>query len=106
MFNYAKDAMTSRAAQAFANSRIQRYGRVDRLKIDSGKRQLEVVCSLDGEVEPITVRVERYEIHEESGKRFFEAQALSCSRPWLQRALEDYAIGRRVELPGWAASAL
>lgn len=106
MFNYAKDAMTSRAAQAFVNSRISRYGRVDRLKIDSQNRQIEVVCSLDGEVEPITVRVDRYAIHEENGKRFFEPQSLSCSRRWLERALEDYAVGRRVELPGWASAAL
>jgi len=106
MFNFAKDAMTSKAAQAYVNSRIARYGRVERLKIDSAGRQIEVVCALEGEAEPITVRVNRYTVHEEGGRRFLEVQAVSCSRPWLQRLLEDYGKNRRVELPGWAAAAL
>ncbi|QYM79457.1 hypothetical protein K0B96_02245 [Horticoccus luteus] len=98
--------MTSRAAQAFVNSRIARYGRVDRLKIDSTNRAIEVVCSLEGEVDPVTVRVDRYELHDEGGKRFIEIKKASCSRPWLHRALEDFAPGRRFEVPGWAAAAL
>lgn len=106
MLNLTKDAITSRAAQAFLNSRMARYGRVDRLKIDSTKRAIEVVCSLEGEAEPVTLRVEEYELHDEGGKRFIEIKRASCSRPWLHRAMEDLAPGRRFELPGWAAAAL
>ena len=41
MFNAAKDAIASRAALSFINERIRRYGKVERLKIDSGRKQVE-----------------------------------------------------------------
>src|SRR5438477_271233 len=49
MFNAAKDALTSRSAQVWANNLIARYGKVQALKIDSRLKTLEVTCLLDGE---------------------------------------------------------
>lgn len=106
MFSAAKDAMASRAAQSFVNSRISRYGQLQEFKIDSTNRRVESVCKLHGETEPIRVVVERYEIIERNGRKFIEIKACHCERPWLQALLEDYAIDRPIELPPWAASAL
>lgn len=106
MFSAAKDAMASRAAQAYVNGRITRYGQVTNFRIDSSNRRMEGSCVLHGEPEPITVTVERYAIHENGGRKFIEIQACRCARPWLQHLLEDYVQGRRIELPAWAASAL
>lgn len=106
MFNAAKDALASRAAQAFLNERLSRYGKVERLKIDSVRKEMEVVCLLEGEATPIAVRVGNYAVESEGPKRFLRISHCTCSRPWLERLLNDYAAGRRVELPAWAASAL
>lgn len=106
MFNAAKDALASRAAQTYLNERLSRYGKVEKLKIDSAGKRMEVICLLDGEPTPITVRVEHYAVESEGAKRFLRVSNCTCSRPWLQNLLNDFATGRRVELPSWAAAAL
>jgi hypothetical protein len=106
MFNAAKDAITGRAAQTYLNDRIRRYGKIERLKLDSTNHTMEVVCQLDGEPSPITITVGNYVVQSEGGRKFIKVSQCSCSRPWLQSLLTDYATGRRFELPAWAASAL
>lgn len=106
MFSAAKDAMASRAAQAYINNRIARYGELQELRIDSRGRTMEGTCLLHGEKSPITVQVERYEITERGGAKFLTVHRCRCARPWLQNLLSDFVEGRSVELPGWAASAL
>lgn len=106
MFSAAKDAMASRAAQAYINNRIARYGELQELRIDSRGRTMEGTCLLHGEKSPITVHVDRYDISERGGAKFLTVHQCRCERPWLQNLLRDFVEGRSVELPSWAASAL
>lgn len=106
MFNAAKDAFTARAAQSYLNNLIARYGSVERLKLDSTKGQAEIVCMLEGEVSPITLIVNRYEVESDGGKKYVRISGCTCSRPWLQKVIADYTADRRFEVPSWAASAL
>lgn len=106
MFSAAKDLMTSMAAKAYANNLIGRYGEVDQLNIDSKRNRIEVVVRLNGEVSPIGVTIEKYQLQQENGKTFAEVLDSSCTRPWLQTAMRDHLHGRRFELPSWAATAL
>jgi len=106
MFNAAKDALTSRAAQTWANNLIARYGKVQDLKIDSRRKTMEVSCLLDGEPTPITIKIENYTVETEQGKKFIRATGFSCTRPWLQNFLMDFGPRQRIELPPWAAAAL
>lgn len=106
MFSAAKDMMTSKAAKAYVNDFIKRYGRVDDLAIDSKRRRIEVTCTLNGEVSPIGVTIEKYRIDQEDGKTFLEVLDSSATRVWMQTAMRDHLHGRRFELPSWAAAAL
>jgi hypothetical protein len=106
MFNAAKDALASQAAQAWANNLIARYGKVQDLKIDSRRKTMEVSCLLEGELTPITVKIENYVVEIERDKKFIRATDFSCTRPWLQNLLRDFGPRQRIELPPWAAAAL
>ena len=106
MFTAAKDLMSSKAAKAYANNLVSRYGTVDELTIDSKRRRIELVVSLNGEVSPVGVTIEKYQVVPEGGKTFVEVLDSSCTRPWLQAAMRDHLHGRRFELPSWAAAAL
>jgi len=106
MFNAAKDAMTSRAALLFINARIERYGRVQELKIDTRGKTAEAMCLLHGEATPIGFKLANYTVETVDGKKFIEVGEFSCTRPWLQRLLDDFAKNRRIELPAWAAALL
>ena len=106
MFAAAKDALTSRAAQTWANNLIARYGKVQDVKIDSRAKTLEVSCLLDGESTPITITIESYTVETDRDKKFLRATGFTCTRPWLQKVLTDFGPRQRVELPAWAAAAL
>ena len=106
MLHIAKDILTSKAARVYVNNLIARYGKVDDVSIDSRNHRVSLVCMLDGEALPVTVEVERYEIHQEGTKRFVEIGSCRCSRRWVETLLLDYVKGRRFELPSWAAAAL
>jgi hypothetical protein len=106
MFSAAKDLMTSKAAKAYANNFIARYGRVTELTIDSKRRRIDVTCELNSEASPIGVTIERYQLETRDGKPVLEVIDSSCTRPWLQAVMRDHLHGRKFELPAWAASAL
>jgi hypothetical protein len=104
MFNAAKDALASRAAQTWANTLIARYGKVQEVKIDSRLKTVAVTCLLNGEATPITIKIENYVVESELDKKFLRANGFSCTRPWLQSLLMDFGPRQRIELPPWAAA--
>ena len=106
MFTAAKDSMTSTAARAFVNQHIARYGKLDELRIDSRLKTMRAVISLHGESEPIAVQIGKYVVEDSGGKKFIRMENCTCSRPWLQSLLVDFAEPRRVELPPWASTVL
>lgn len=106
MFTAAKDLMSSKAAKAYANNLIGRYGSVDDLTIDSKRQRIEVMVRLNGEASPIGVTIEKYELQQAGGKTFLAVADSSSTRPWLQAVMRDHLHGRRFELPSWAAAAL
>ncbi len=106
MFEAAKNMMISKGAQMYANKLIARYGVVNDLKIDPQRKTVEAICLLHGESAAITVRVERYSIVEKAGKKFVQVSKCQCSRPWAQALVEDFIVGKQVEVPSWAVDSL
>ena len=106
MFAAAKDLMTSKAAKAYVNDYIKTFGRVEELAIDSKRRRIDLKCHLNGEVSPIGVTIEKYQVEQKGGKTFFEVIDSSATRPWMQAAMRQHLHGRKLEVPSWAAAAL
>lgn len=106
MISAAKDAMVSQAAKAYLNDKIQRYGCVDELTIDSKRRRIELRCTLEGEVSAIGISIEEYRVERSEGRTYLVVGSSSATRKWLHAAMRDHLHGRRIELPAWAASAL
>jgi hypothetical protein len=106
MIGAAKDLMASKAAKTYLNNFIERYGRVETLKIDSRSNRIELSVHLNGEVAPVGVTIVKYRIDDEGSKKYFQVVDSTATRPWLQGVLRDYLHGRKIELPSWAAAAL
>jgi len=106
MFTAAKDALASQAARTFVNQRIARYGEVRTLKINSRDKTIELECQLHGEREPITARIESYEVIGSGDRKVVRLGRCVCSRPWLENLLSDLARDRDIPVPSWAAAAL
>src|SRR5258708_6546595 len=90
MFSAVKDRLTSKAAKAYLNNFIARYGRVEELTIDSKRNRIEVVCQLMGEADPIGVTIEKYELETEGAKKYIQVLDSSATRPWLQAVMRDH----------------
>jgi hypothetical protein len=106
MFSAAKDLMTSKAAKSYVNDLIKSYGKVDELSIDSKRHRVDMRCQLAGEVSPIGVTIEKYQLEQRGGKTFIQVLDSSATRPWMQAAMRAHLHGRKFEVPGWAAAAL
>jgi hypothetical protein len=106
MLSAAKDAMTSKAAKAYVNGVIERYGRVEEFHIDSKRNRVEMVCQLIGETSAIGITIESYRVEAEDDQKFIMVLDSSATRPWLQAVMRDHLHGRRIPLPSWAAAAL
>ena len=77
------------------NSRIKEYGKVIDLKIDNKNKQISVKALLNGEESPIEVKVEEYELQEES----ITIKKISSDRTWVNTALSNFVAGKSFALP-------
>ena len=99
MFKKMKDAALSKGLKAAINYKVKEYGEMLKLNLDSGKKQIVLEVMLDGEKEPLEVRVNRYELAEEGGKYYLSLQDVVTSRAWINTVVVQYLEGKRFEIP-------
>jgi hypothetical protein len=96
----SKDRLVETMAPGVLNSGLLApYGRVTAFKLDSGSGELDVTLELNGEVEPLRVHIQEYELIEESGRMYLLIHRIFTSRSWLTVLAENLAVGRKLELP-------
>lgn len=101
-----KDFLTGRAARAAIQRRFNPIGKMLNLAIDSKKKTIHAEIHLKGEEAPVTVRVGRYELIEESGKTFLQLDAVDASREWMQLLFQQLTREKRIEVPALLKAAL
>jgi hypothetical protein len=72
MFKKMKDAALSKGAKVAMNSYIKEYGKMLKLNLDSKNKSIALEVLLEGEKEPLSVNVQRYELTEENGKNLLK----------------------------------
>ena len=96
----SKDRLVETMAPGVLNSGfLQPYGRVTDFKLNSESRELDVTVELNGEVEPLRVHIQEYELTADDGKTFLIIHRVVTSRAWLTALVRDLAVGRKLELP-------
>jgi hypothetical protein len=96
----SKDRLVETMAPGLLNSGfLQPYGRITNLKLNSESRELDLTVELNGEVEPLRVHIQEYELIEEGDKTFLIMHRVVTSRAWLTTLARDLAVGRKLELP-------
>ncbi len=94
-----KDSSVSLVLEKFLQKKIERYGRLIELKIDSRQRTASVRLILKGEHESVTVLIERYELSDQSGQMSVILRQASSSREWLTLLLQDFVLNKPVVVP-------
>jgi len=106
MFSGIKDSLASSAAKSLLASRIERYGKIAALRINSRERSISAELDLEGEEAPVLIEIGRYRITGKSGAHALVVESVSASRPWLSNLLEDLLLDRPIPVPSMALVAL
>ncbi len=99
VFKKLKDTALSKGAKVAINAYIRKYGKMLKLNLDSKRKSIELEVLLEGEKEPLTVKVERYALTEEKGKYFLKIYGIEISRAWINTLASSYLEGKAFEIP-------
>ena len=99
MAHAVKDAGASFMVERAVAHRLQPYGRMLNLSIDSKTKRIRLEILLKGETEPVTVTIDEYELTTAGGADFILIKQASASREWIHALLQDFALGKSLPLP-------
>jgi len=99
MITRIKDKALSQAITYAINRKIEKFGSVAFLRIDTVEKRIEMSLELLGENEPIQVSIQRYRFQESDGRFFLSAEGIETSRKWIDIAAREYLLSQRVEIP-------
>jgi hypothetical protein len=86
-------------AKVAINYKVKEYGEMIKLNLDSNAKTIELELMLEGEKEPLHVKVNRYELREENGRYYLIAEDIVTSRAWINTVAAQYLHGQKFEIP-------
>jgi hypothetical protein len=99
LLHRGKDASASAILEKMIRERLANYGRISNFTLDSRQKKVRLEMLLHGETEPLNIVIEDYAIVETGGSANFVIRRASASRPWVQRVIDDFLIGRPFLIP-------
>ena len=99
MFRKMKDATLSKGVKIAINRKVKEYGKMLKLNLDSKQKSIEIEVMLDGENEPLHVKVNHYKLIEENGRHYLVAEDIVTSRAWINTVASQYLHGQKFEIP-------
>ena len=106
MLRKIKDATLSKGVKIAINNQIKEYGRMLKLNLDSKEKTIEIEVLLDGECEPLKVRIGDYKMIEEDGRYTMQVHDVSTSRAWINTIASSHLEGKSFEIPAEYAKML
>jgi hypothetical protein len=103
MIRKIKDQALAWTATQYLRSRIENYGQILGLSIDSSIREVRGEILLRGETEPLYAVLSGYEVTEDGEKLCLTFASLETSRDWLNQLLKDLLPGNVIKLPSQAS---
>ena len=102
-----KDAALEKTILVLLRSRIERYGELRSLRLDTTEKRLSAEIRLLGDPIPIEISDARYRVEPGEGEQcvltFYE---IRTSKAWLQHLIEDRIPEVRVPVPAYVRTVL
>jgi hypothetical protein len=102
----AKDAGGSLLGGRFLHGKIERYGRMLNLSVDSKLKTIHVEVLLKGEKDPTTIIIHEYTIVNEGDETFIIVKKAASSKEWLDLLIKDFIQDRKFPVPRKYTNAL
>ena len=104
LVRHSKDAALALTLRRLLNARLEAFGEVTDVSLDTRSRRAEVRLALRGEGMPIDVDVRKYDIERVGKGHCLTVVEALASREWMTAALQQFVVGRRFHLSPNAAA--
>jgi hypothetical protein len=98
----AKDAALEKAVLMMLRPKIERYGELCSLKLDTSAKKLSAEFMLRGEASPLIISAAQYRIEQKRGETRLIVFGVKVSREWLQNLLDDELPEISIKVPDLA----
>ncbi|MFB3902238.1 MAG: hypothetical protein ACE15E_02190 [Acidobacteriota bacterium] len=98
MIRRIKDQAVAWTATQLLRSKIENYGQILGLSIDSSAREVRGEFLLRGETEPIYAVLSGYQVTEDGDRLSLTFASLETSRDWLTQLLKDLLPAKTIKL--------
>jgi len=106
MFRELKDSFASGLAKSMIASKVERYGKLIDLRIQSAEKAISAEIQLEGEEEPIRIDIGKYRIVKSGDAFALVTESVTSTRKWVQNLLEDFLLEKEIQIPAMALLAL
>lgn len=101
-----KGQAVSMAARQFLNAYLEKYGTMLNFSVQPDTKIITAEILLKGETSPLKLTLGGYEIGGEPGKPTLRIASATASREWLETVLNEFLVGKPIDLPPKAAPLL
>jgi hypothetical protein len=98
----ARDLALEKAVLLLMRPKVERYGELLALKLDTSAKKLSAEIMLRGETLPLVVSEARYRIEQKRGETRLIVFGVKVSREWLQNLLDDELPEISIKVPDLA----
>lgn len=99
LLSRAKDAALQKAVRAFLRPKLERYGELKDLDLDTSAKRITAELLLHGDATPLKVTEALYRLEQDCGQWSVVVYGIKTSKPWVQHLLEDYFPELKFKVP-------
>jgi S-adenosylmethionine synthetase len=99
MFNLAKDLALSATGKNLINKKLDKFGEITHLNLDSKDDTIELEILLKGELAPLKVIIKGYTFTQKDDVHYISIQNIKTSREWLNHVVQDYVHDKEFKVP-------
>jgi len=70
-----------------------------KIDLDSNKKSIYLEVMLEGEVEPLEISIDKYQLIQEGDKYLLKVYSFNTSRAWINTVISKYLKKREFEIP-------
>lgn len=98
-FGRVKDAALRKAVLMLLGPKLERYGEIQELEVDTTAKLVSAQLLLRGEAVPLVVDQAHYRIETQGEQSVLVVHGVKVSKPWVQNLIDDHMPEIRVKIP-------
>ena len=94
-----KDAALEKGLLLFLRPKLERYGDLKQISLDTHEKIFTAEVHLRGESSPVTISQARYRVEQDGAHSVLVVYDVKVSREWAQNLIEDHLEDVKLKIP-------